>query len=61
MSKLRRLALFLVLAGAWFYFAWNFVRQHPWTWMQTLGLSLMIPAILLWFTAHQQLGLCLAC
>ena len=52
----RRVATFLVLFGALGYFSWNMLRERPWTWMQTLGLCLMIPGFLLWLMAHMQLG-----
>ncbi len=55
MSFPRRLALFVVLLGLLGYQVWQ-NPPRPWTWMQTLGVCLFVPGILLWFTAHVQLG-----
>ena len=56
MPTVPRIALFLVLFGALGYFIWDQLRGQPWTWMQTVGICLMIPGFLLWLTAHIQLG-----
>ena len=56
MPTVPRIALFLVLFGALGYFIWDQRQGQPWTWMQTVGICLMIPGFLLWLTAHIQLG-----
>jgi len=45
-------ALFLCLIA---YFFWTHPPQ-PWTWMQTLGLCMMLVGLPLWLLAHIQLG-----
>ena len=56
MPTVPRIAIFLVLFGALGYFIWDQLQGQPWTWMQTVGICLMIPGFLLWLTAHIQLG-----
>jgi len=56
MPTVPRIAIFLALFGALGYFIWDQLRGQPWTWMQTVGICLMIPGFLLWLTAHIQLG-----
>ncbi len=56
MPTVQRIAIFLVLFGALGYFVWDQLQGQPWTWMQTVGICLMIPGFLLWLTAHIQLG-----
>ncbi len=56
MPTVQRIAIFLVLFGALGYFVWDQLQRQPWTWMQTVGICLMIPGFLLWLTAHIQLG-----
>jgi protein-S-isoprenylcysteine O-methyltransferase Ste14 len=55
MPTRRRIALFVILYGGLGYFLWQ-NPPVPWTWMQTAGLCLMVPGLLLWLTAHMQLG-----
>jgi protein-S-isoprenylcysteine O-methyltransferase Ste14 len=50
-----RIIGFLILFGAATYIAARHLPS-PWTWMQTLGLCLVIPGFMLWLTAHVQLG-----
>ncbi|HVS89240.1 MAG TPA: isoprenylcysteine carboxylmethyltransferase family protein [Candidatus Acidoferrum sp.] len=50
-----RIIGFLILFGAAFYITARHLPS-PWTWMQTLGLCLVIPGFVLWLTAHVQLG-----
>ena len=56
MPTVPRIAIFVILFGALGYFIWDQLQGQPWTWMQTVGICLMIPGFLLWLTAHIQLG-----
>jgi protein-S-isoprenylcysteine O-methyltransferase Ste14 len=46
---------FILLLGLVSYFFWTF-PPNPWTWMQTLGVGMMVAGFPLWLTAHVQLG-----
>jgi protein-S-isoprenylcysteine O-methyltransferase Ste14 len=50
-----RIIGFVVLLGAIAYYFWSY-PPNPWTWMQTLGVSLMVVGFPLWLTAHVELG-----
>jgi protein-S-isoprenylcysteine O-methyltransferase Ste14 len=53
-TKLRIIG-FVLLLGLIAYFFWTY-PPTPWTWMQTLGLCMMVAGFPLWLTAHAQLG-----
>ena len=51
----RRIFAFVILFAVIAYLFWS-NPPNPWTWMQTLGVCLMVPGFLLWLLAHVQLG-----
>jgi len=53
-TKLRIIG-FVLLLGLIAYFFWTH-PPTPWTWMQTLGVCMMVAGFPLWLTAHVQLG-----
>jgi protein-S-isoprenylcysteine O-methyltransferase Ste14 len=55
MKPNRRIIGFALLPVAIAYFFWIH-PPNPWTWMQTLGVSMMVVGFPLWLTAHIQLG-----
>jgi protein-S-isoprenylcysteine O-methyltransferase Ste14 len=50
-----RVFAFVILLGVIAYLLWNH-RPESWTWMQTLGVCLMVTGFPLWLVAHVQLG-----
>jgi len=50
-----RIAALTLLLCAFAYFFWAHTPQ-PWTWMQTLGLCMMLAGFPLWLVAHIELG-----
>jgi protein-S-isoprenylcysteine O-methyltransferase Ste14 len=50
-----RIIGFIVLLGAIGYYFWS-NPPNPWTWMQTLGVCLMVVGFPLWLAAHIELG-----
>jgi len=55
MSVRVRIAALTLLLCAFAYFFWAHTPQ-PWTWMQTLGLCMMLAGFPLWLVAHIELG-----
>jgi protein-S-isoprenylcysteine O-methyltransferase Ste14 len=51
----RRVFGFVILLGVVGYLFWSH-PPDPWTWMQTLGVCLMVAGFSLWLVAHVQLG-----
>ena len=51
----RRIFAFVILFAVIAYLFWSH-PPNPWTWMQTLGVCLMVPGFMLWLLAHVQLG-----
>ena len=50
-----RIIGFGLLLGVIAYFFWSY-QPNRWTWMQTLGVCMMVAGFPLWLTAHVQLG-----
>jgi protein-S-isoprenylcysteine O-methyltransferase Ste14 len=50
-----RIFAFIILLGLIAYMLWTH-PPNPWTWMQTLGVCLMVAGFPLWLLAHVQLG-----
>jgi protein-S-isoprenylcysteine O-methyltransferase Ste14 len=55
MKPQRRIFGFALLPVAIAYYFWSY-PPNPWTWMQTLGVCMMVVGFPLWLTAHVQLG-----
>lgn len=51
----RRLPVFFALGAVLGWQMWR-LAPHPWTWLQTLGLSMVMVGFCFWLTAHIQLG-----
>jgi protein-S-isoprenylcysteine O-methyltransferase Ste14 len=50
-----RVFAFIIMFGLIAYMLWSH-PPNPWTWMQTLGVCLMVAGYPLWLLAHAQLG-----
>lgn len=46
---------FIIMLGLIAYMLWSH-PPNPWTWMQTLGVCMMVAGFPLWLLAHVQLG-----
>jgi protein-S-isoprenylcysteine O-methyltransferase Ste14 len=55
MKPEQRIIGLVLLLGGMAYFFWLY-PPNPWTWMQTLGVSMMVVGFPLWLAAHIQLG-----
>jgi protein-S-isoprenylcysteine O-methyltransferase Ste14 len=54
-TRLRIIGLALLLCCGIAFFLWQY-KPSTWTWMQTLGLVMMLVGFSLWLVAHIQLG-----